>query len=655
MGSYNALSVLSTFRRGNAATRCCRQPSDLARLVYQTLFAKLPFMPETQAATASAQGIRWYLGDLFLSHNDPQITSCLDHCRKRAEGFARFRNTLAVPGGPSPKTLAEALQELEQIEEALSRVASYSSLLYAADSLKAEHQDLEQKIEQRVTDIRNLLLFFELEWLELDESTAVNLVQHPVLKPYRHYLTSLRRFRPHRLSEAEEKIVNEKDNTGRSAFGRLFSEISSALTFALERDGRQEELNLSQILSLLHEPERELRRRAMDTLYQELSRHGQVMAFIYDNLIQDHLTMDRLRHYPSPMTQRHLSNEIDPIAVNTMMEVTETNYRIAQEYFEVKARLLGLPRLALFDQYAPVANESGTFSYDCARQTILEAFAAFTPVFSDLAAEFFTRKWIDAEIRKGKNGGAFCASPSPQLHPYILCNYTDNLRDVMTVAHELGHGVHGCLSRKQSFLNYDTPLTIAETASVFGEMLVFDYLAERQTDAQIQIALLAGKIEDIFATVFRQNVLTRFEQSAFSARKDTRLTPDHLGSLWLEANAKLYCDAVEIPDNYRWGWSYIPHFIHTRFYCYSYVFGQLLVLSLYRMYREAGKSFVPTYLALLEAGGSDSPEALLKPLDVDIHDAQFWQKGFEEIDGLVKRFNDLANKGLTTGGRSGHA
>jgi oligoendopeptidase F len=330
-----------------------------------------------------------------------------------------------------------------------------------------------------------------------------------------------------------------------------------------------------------------------------------------------------------------------------MMEVTETNYCIAQGYFRLKAQLLGLPRLALYDQYAPVANDSEPVPYEQARQIVLAAFEAFTPAFRELAGEFFAKNWIDAEIRKGKHGGAFCASPSPQLHPYILCSYTDKLRDVMTVAHELGHGVHGCLSRKQSFLNYDTPLTIAETASVFAEMLVFDYLVERQTDAQIQIAFLAGKIEDIFATVFRQNVLTRFEEAAFAARGEARLTPDHFGSLWLEANGKYYRDAIEIPGSYRWGWSYIPHFIHSRFYCYSYVFGQLLVLSLYRMYRETGKSFVPTYLALLEAGGSDSPEALLKPLGVDIHDAKFWQKGFDEIDGLLKKFDGLVNKGQT--------
>ena len=358
--------------------------------------------------------------------------------------------------------------------------------------------------------------------------------------------------------------------------------------------------------------------------------------------------MDRLRRYPDPMRERHLSNEIDDQAVSQMMEVTEANYQIAQDYFRLKAHLLQLPRIALFDQYAPVGEELPTVPFSQASQVILHAFEAFTPAFRSMASEFFARHWIDAEIRKGKRGGAFCVSPSPRDHPYILCNYTDNLRDVLTVAHELGHGLHGYLSRKQSFLNYDTPLTTAETASVFGEMLVFDYLVERHSDPQDQIALLAGKIEDIAATVFRQNVLTRFEQAVFSRRGAGRLTPQAIGDLWLEANAKYYGEAVEIDEGYRWGWSYIPHFIHSRFYCYSYVFGELLVLSLYQMYREEGKSFVPKYLALLEAGGSDSPEALLKPLGVDIHDPKFWQKGFDEISGLVARLRKLVEVTVKT-------
>jgi oligoendopeptidase F len=593
----------------------------------------------------SAAGIRWNLNDLFSSHDDPRIDQTLNDCRARAEAFSRrFRDRIENPAGLTPEQLLQGLQELESIYEALSRVGCYSGLLYAADTARPEYQDLEQRVEQRSTEIRNLLLFFELEWLKVEDVVAERLIHDPALKLYSHYLKSLRRFRPHTLTEPEEKILNEKDNTGRNAFGRLFSEISSSLTFALERDGKKQDLNLSQILSLLHEPDRNLRQRAMETLYDGLSRHGQVLTFVYDALIQDHLTMDRLRHYPNPMVQRHLFNEIDGAAVDTMMQVVESNYGLGRDYFRLKARLLGLPRLALYDQYAPMAQEVTPFPYEQARQAILEALGAFTPGFREIASEFFANNWIDAEIRQGKRGGAFCASPSPQLHPYILCNYTDNLRDVMTVAHELGHGLHGCLSRKQSYLNYDTPLTTAETASVFGEMLVFDYLVARQTDPEVQIALLAGKLEDIFATVFRQNVLTRFEAAAFAARKEKRLTPELLGVLWIEANGKYYGDAVEMPEGYRWGWSYIPHFIHSRFYCYSYVFGQLLVLALYRMYREEGHSFVAKYLALLEAGGSDSPEALLKPLGVNIHDPDFWQKGFQEIGGLIKRFEGLVAK-----------
>jgi oligoendopeptidase F len=593
--------------------------------------------------SSSAEGIRWDLSDLFSSHDDPRIEGSLDDCRAEAEGFAlRYRGKIATL---APDELLSALKRLEQIEDTLSRVGNYSSLLYSADSARPEYQDLEQRVEQRVTEIRNLLLFFELEWLDLTDEEAERHFHAPALKNYTHYLKSIRRFRPHKLTEAEEKIVNEKDNTGRNAFGRLFSEITSTLTFSLERHGKTEELTLSEVLALLHNPEREIRRAAMETVYRGLSTHRDTLTFIYDTLIQDHLTMDRLRRYPDPMLERHLVNEIDGEAVAKMMAVTEKNYSVAHDYFRLKARLLSLPKLALYDQYAPVGKDLTPFSFAEAETIILEAFGAFSPVFRQTAAEFFARRWIDAELRKGKRGGAFCASPSPGLHPYILCNYTDNLRDVMTVAHELGHGLHGCLSRKQSFFNYDTPLTTAETASVFGEMLVFDYLVEQQSDAKVQVALVAGKLEDAFATVFRQNVLTRFEEAVFAKRRTGRLTPDAVGETWLAANRSYYGEAVEMPDGYRWGWSYIPHFIHSRFYCYSYVFGQLLVLALYRMYREEGKSFVPKYLALLEAGGSDSPEALLRPLGVDIHDAAFWQKGFEEIKGLVARLQRLVDAG----------
>jgi oligoendopeptidase F len=593
----------------------------------------------------SASGIRWNLNDLFRSHHDPKIEETLNATRRRAESFAdRFRALMAHPESLEAAQILDGLRELESLYEALGRVGSYAGLLYASDTANPEYQDLEQRIAQRSTEIRNLLLFFELDWLKFDEAVAQRHIGSPELKTYNHYLTSLRRYRPHTLTEAEERVINEKDDTGRNAFGRLFSEMTSSLTFSLVKDGVAQELNLSQMLSLLHDPDRELRKRAMDTVYQTLAQQGQVLTFIYDTLIQDHLAMDRMRDYPHPMLQRHLANEIDAGAVKTMMETTEKNYGLAHDYFRVKARLLQLPRLALYDQYAPIGKEVRPFAYSQATNVILDAFEVFDPVFRHLASQFFAKNWIDAEIRKGKRGGAFCASPSPQLHPYILCNYDDHLRDVMTVAHELGHGLHGCFSRKQTYFNYDTPLTIAETASVFCEMLVFDSLLEHQTDPQARIALLAGKIEDIFATVFRQNVLTRFEERAFATRKQKRLTPETIGNLWLEANGQYYGDVVDMPEGYRWGWSYIPHFIHSRFYCYSYVFGQLLVLALYRMYKDQGKGFVPKYLALLEAGGSDTPEALLKPLGVDIHKEEFWQKGFEEIKGLVSKLQALIER-----------
>ncbi|MFQ5801627.1 MAG: M3 family oligoendopeptidase [Candidatus Methylomirabilales bacterium] len=593
--------------------------------------------------TSSADGVVWDLGDLFASHDDPRIEQTFQFVRERAEAFAdRYRGTIRVPGGPAAGHLLEALRELEAIDEAMSRITSYATLLYASDILRPEYQDLQQRVEQWLTAIRNCLLFFDLEWLDLEESAAARLIADPLLADYRHYLAHGRRYRPHTLSEPEERIVNEKDNTSRRAFGRLFTELISSLSFPIEREGTVQELTMSELLALLHRPDRALRARAMETLFEVLSRHQLVLTLTYDTLVQDHLTMDRLRQYPDPMAERHLSNEIDHHAVERMMEVTEANYGIAQDYFRLKAKLLGLERLALYDQYAPVGGELPACTFEEARGAILEAFGAFSPRFYEIAQQFFTRGWIDAEIRKGKRGGGFCASPSPALHPYILCNYTDTLRDVMTVAHELGHGLHGVLAGKQTPLPSPPPLIPSETAAVFAEVLVFDHLLERGQDPRVQFALLCGKIEDVCATVFRQNVLTRFEQAVFAARAHARLKPEVLGEAWLAANGRYYRDAVEMVPGYRLGWCYIPHFIHTRFYCYSYVFGELLVLSLYRMYKEEGSSFVPKYQELLEAGGSDAPERLLKPLGVDFRDGSFWQKGFDEIRRLVERATVLA-------------
>jgi oligoendopeptidase F len=604
-------------------------------------------------ASSSAVGVRWDLSDLFASPEDPGIEAALSACRARAEAFAAtYRGSLRAPDGPDPTRVLAALQELEALQEALGRAGTYAGLLYASDTASPVYRDLRERVELAGTEIGNLVLFFDLEWMELADPVAERLMAEPLLAAYRHHLGHLRRFRAHTLSEAEERLLNERDNTGRRAFGRLFTELTTSLSFPLTRNGRPERLTMSELLALVHDEDRDLRRSAYESLFEVLSGQSLVLTFVYDTLIQDQLVADRLRRYPHPMAERNLSNEIDEAAVEQMLAVTEANYGVAQRYFRRKAELLGLPRLLLHDQYAPVGTPLPPCSFERARGMVLEAFGAFAPRVREIAEQFFTRRWIDAEVRPGKQGGAFCASPSPALHPYVLCNHTDNLRDVMTLAHELGHGLHGWLARGQTLFNYDTPLTMAETASVFAEFLVFDHLLAQETDPGVRLALLAGKIEDTCATVFRQTVLTRFEQAAFRRRPAGRLTADAVCEDWLTTNAAYYGDAVELPAAYRWGWSYIPHFIHSRFYCYAYVFGQLLVLSLYRQYKEEGRAFVPKYLRLLEAGGSDAPERLLAPLGVDFRDAAFWQRGFEEVKALVAQVEALAAE---TAGAAGPA
>jgi oligoendopeptidase F len=590
-----------------------------------------------------ALGVTWDLSDLFAGADDPKITETLDQAKADAEAFARdYRGKVNVPGGPAPDVLLAGLRTYEDLHERIGRVAAYSHLLYDTDTRDETARDLLQKVEQRTTELRNITLFFDLEWLELDDDVAQRLSQDSQLAPYRHYLQHERAFRPHRLSEPEEKIVNEKDVTGSRSWARLHTEIVSSLTFPLERDGKTQDLSLEQIRTLMYEPDREVRRAAHEAMYRVLAGQGQVLTFVYDTLIQDHQSMDRLRKYETPMASRHLGNEVDEAAIETMMEVVEANYGLAHDYFRVKAKVLGQDSLELYDQYAPYQQDTRKVPWHEAERMVLDSYGAMSPRFKEIAEDFFEKRWIDAEPRQGKRGGAYCWPVSPKLHPYVLCSYNGSPRDAMTVAHELGHGLHGILAKGQTLFNYHSTLPLAETASVFGEMMVFDQLAAREPDKKARLGLVAGKIEDAFATVYRQNVLTRFEQGAFAARSKARLTPEKLGEVWLDANRPYYGDAVKLTSGYEWGWTYISHFIHSRFYCYAYVFGQLLVLALYRMYQEEGQAFVPKFVALLEGGGSDTPERLLAPLGVDFHDRAFWQKGLDELKRLVDWAKELS-------------
>lgn len=592
-------------------------------------------------------GVSWNLADLYTGPDDPALTRDLDEAFARAQSFAeRYRATINTPAGPAPEWLAGAVAELESIVEQADKPAIFAGLLHAADTRPPTHGALVAMTQERGSAIRNELLFFDLEWLALDEAVAQRLIAAPACARYRHHLAALRRYRPHTLSEPEEKLLEETANTGRRAFSRLFDESLSAMTFAVEIDGVRQTLNESAVIALLHDARRDVRERAARALTEGLRDHSLLLTFIFNVVAQDHAQLDRLRAYSDPMAARHLANEIDSGTVNALMTACEANTDIVADYYRLKRRLLGLDVLKDYDRYAPIAGAADLMPWPAARALVLEAYSDFSPRMSDIAAQFFTGRWIDAEVRDGKRGGAFSSGGVPSAHPYILLSYLGHPRDVQTLAHELGHGVHQYLARERGYLQADTALTMAETASVFGEMLVFDRLRRQDQPPQARLALLCAFIEEAFGTVFRQIALTRFEQGLHEVRRrEGELSSERIGTIWHDVNAALYGDSVELTDDYRWWWAYIPHFIHSPFYCYAYGFGELLVLALYELYRERGAAFVPQYLDLLAAGGSDAPAALLARLGVDIQQPSFWQRGLGVLRGLVEEAHALATIG----------
>ena len=592
----------------------------------------------------SAQEIVWDLSDLYSGPDDPRIRADLDGAGAAAQSFAaRFRGTINVENGPAPVQLIEAVTALEAILERAARAAVYADLLHAADVSPPRHGALLALTQEHSSAVRQQLLFFELEWLALDDAVAARLLADPLCDKYRHFLRSLRRYRPHVLSEPEEKILEDKANTGARAFARLFDETLSSLTFEVEIDGARQQLNESALLTLLYDRRRAVRQAAAAALTRGLQANGLLLGFIFNTLTHDHATDDRLRAYRDPMEARHLANEIDAATVAALMHACEANHELVQRYYRLKSRVLGLAPLFDYDRYVPISTTETTLPWARCREIVLDAYGAFSPRLREIAAEFFARRWIDAALRTGKRGGAFSASTVPSVHPYVLVNYTGRLHDVMTVAHELGHGVHQYLSRPQGYLQADTPLTMAETASVFGEMLVFEHLLRTVSDPAVRLGLICNKIEDAIGTVFRQITLTRFEQRLHQARRTQgELSREQIGEIWQTTNATMYGDAVTLTDEYRWWWAYIPHFVHTPFYCYAYGFGELLVLALYELYRREGASFVPKYLALLAAGGSDTPEHLLRPFGMDISRPDFWELGLAPLRQLLAEAERLA-------------
>ena len=450
-------------------------------------------------------------------------------------------------------------------------------------------------------------------------------------------------WKPHYLSEPEEKILEEKAITGKSAFVRLFDETVSALHFPFRIDGRTEQLSLQKINAKLYDADRAVRAAAAAGLTEGLKENARLLTYILNTLVFDHRSDCDLRHHADVMDPRHLANEIDGNVVEALMTATERHHATVQRYYRLKGRLLGLEQLYDYDRYAPLFREQPAVDWPTAQRIVQESYEAFSPRAGEILRQFFDKRWIDAELRDGKRGGAFSASTVPSAHPYILMSYTDKLRDVMTLAHELGHGLHQYLSRQVGYLQCDTPLTTAETASVFGEMLTFRRLQQLYPDPRTRLAMLCSKIEDGFATVFRQVVLTRFEQSVHRTRHaEGELPIDRINELWMQANRPMHGNVVQLTGDYAWWWSYIGHFIHVPFYCYAYAFGELLVLALVKKYEQDGPAFVPKYLDMLASGGSEAPHVLVGKLGVNVTDPGFWELGLKLLGDMVAEAEKLA-------------
>lgn len=598
-----------------------------------------------QSAGSSADGVTWKLTDLYRSPKDPAIERDLDLALRWAEAFAKtYKGALGKKPGLTGKLLAAMLEEFERILILRDKPVIYSHLLFSGDTQNPEYGKLLQKAQSRSTAIQQHLIFTELEWCALEDKKAEKLIADPACAHWKHYLQASRRYRPHLLSEPEEKIVSELENTGSRAFIRLFDQSLGAMKFEVKHGGKTSSLSEQEALSLLYSTDRPQRQAAADALTRGFEANLAPLTFIFNTIVDHHATIDRLRGYPHPMAARHLGNETDKKSVDALLATCDAHTELVGRYYRLKAKLLGLKKLYDYDRYAPISENLPSCSWKEGKEIVRSAYADFSPEFGTIVDRFYRENWIDAELRPGKRGGAFSAGTTPDLHPFILLNYSDRLRDVATLAHELGHGIHQFLSQKQGYIQSDTPLTLAETASVFGEMLTFHRLLDSQKKPEVRLALLCSKIEDIFATVFRQAALTRFEQRLHEARrKDGELDADTISEHWMATNAAMFHGSVELTPGYRRWWSYITHFIHSPFYCYAYAFGEMLVLSLYAMYRRQGASFVPKYRELLAAGGSASPVELAGRVGLDITKPAFWKQGMKLIDELVTETEELAS------------
>jgi oligoendopeptidase F len=595
------------------------------------------------AAAPAPPQVRWDLSDLFSGIDDPRIESTWTQSHAAADAFAAKYRGKIESSDLTASFLAQALTEYEALANEAGKPITFAHLLFAADTGNPALGAFMQKQMEKGTELQVKLMFFDLELMGAPEETIAKIAGDPALDNYRHYIQVVRTFSNHRLTEPEEIILEETANTGNRAWERLFEEVTSNHVYKLKRPGstEAEEISQEELLNLLRVPERDLRQAAADAFTAGLKEMERVLVFTYNNLIQDKAVGDRLRSYDYPEHSRHLSNELDKETVDLVVAKCRENYGLVSRFYNVKRQILGLPELTHIDRYAPLFDTEEPVEWEEAKRIVLEAFGQFSGEVEARAREFFDKNWIDAEPRKGKRGGAFCSYNTPDTHPVVFQSYLNKQDDVMTLAHELGHGVHASFSRAQSYFNYHGTLPLAELASTFGEMLVFEKLVE-SASLKDKLALYAGKIEGVFATIFRQAAMFSFEQRCHQVRREEgELTSEQFGELWQAEIQAMFGDSVKLGEDHKCWWSYVSHFISVPFYVYAYSFGELLVLSLYQQAKVEGPGFSRKYVDLLKLGGSRTPQELMETVGVDLRSPAFWDGGFAALEKLVGEFEKL--------------
>ena len=584
--------------------------------------------------STGAENVTWDLTQLYADVHG--LKADLEKAAGAADAFAAsYRDGVADLGAEG---LAAAMRSLGDLQDGIGKAYTYAYLDWSTDTSSPERGALLQQVREAYTAISTKLLFFDLEWTRIPDEQAEALLSDDRLAFCRHHLEVARLQKPYLLSEPEEKILIEKSNTGRSAWNRLFDESISDMRFEVG----EESLTQQQVLARLHDKDRDTRREAASAFTQGLRRNQRTLTFIFNTILADKALDDRLRGYPSWISSRNMSNEVADEDVDALIKAVQDGYPHVQRFYTIKKDLLGLDEMTEYDRYAPIGEADRHIEWETAREMVLSSYTEFHPEMGAITERFFNENWIDAALGEAKRGGAFSHGCVPSAHPYILLNYTGKIRDVQTLAHELGHGVHQYLSREQGIFHADTPLTTAETASVFGEMLVFQRLMKAESDPKNRLAMLMGKIDDTIATVFRQVSMNRFEDRIHRERRSGgELSAEALSTAWMETQRPMFGDAVSLSQDYSAWWSYIPHFLHTPGYVYAYAFGELLVLALYQRYQEDGDGFADRYLDLLRSGGSDWPHELVGKLGVDLRDPAFWASGVRAIGAMVDEAESL--------------